>query len=66
MEDRIGELAGDVWDHLQDAGEESISAVSRALDAPQTKVNMALGWLAREGKLEFVAKGRGTAVRSNE
>jgi DNA-binding IclR family transcriptional regulator len=66
MEDRIGELAGDVWDHLQEKGEQSVSAVSRALDAPQTKVNMALGWLAREGKLEFNAEGRGTLIQNRD
>lgn len=63
MEDRIGELAGNVWNFLEKEGEASVSAVCRAVDAPQTKVNMAIGWLAREDKLEFVSKGRGTAVQ---
>lgn len=66
MEERIGELAGEVFEHLAEKGEDSVSAIGRALDAPSTKVNMAIGWLAREGKLEFEAKGRGKAVRAVE
>ena len=63
MEDTIGELAGHVWDFLEEEEEASVSAVSRAVDAPQTKVNMAIGWLARENKLEFVTEGRGTSIQ---
>ncbi|MFB6204257.1 MAG: winged helix-turn-helix domain-containing protein [Candidatus Nanohaloarchaea archaeon] len=59
----MGDLAGEVWDYLQEEDESSLSGVSRAIDAPQSKVNMALGWLAREGKLDFVDNGRGTSVR---
>lgn len=66
MEDRIGELAGEVWEHIEDEGETSVSGVARALEAPQTKVNMALGWLAREDKLEFLNTGRGTSVQTVE
>jgi hypothetical protein len=63
VQDTIGELAGHVWDFLKEEEQASVSAVSRAVDAPQTKVNMAIGWLAREDKLEFVSKGRGTSVQ---
>lgn len=63
MEDKIGEVAGEVWDFLEDNGETSVSAVTKGVDAPGTKVYMAVGWLAREDKLEFVDKKRGNAVR---
>lgn len=63
MEDTIGEVAGDVWDFLEDSGETSVSAVTKNVEAPGTKVYMAIGWLAREGKLEFVERKRGRAVR---
>lgn len=66
MEDTIGEVAGEVWEYLKQEGEDSVSAVGRALDSPQNKVNMAIGWLAREGNLEFVDSGRGTSVRVSE
>ncbi len=63
MQERIGELAGYVWRFLEEEGETSVSGVTKAVDAPRTKVNMAIGWLAREEKLEFVDNGRGTSVR---
>lgn len=58
MQERIGELAGYVWRYLEEEGETSISGVAKAVEAPRTKVNMAVGWLAREEKLEFVDDGR--------
>ncbi len=62
MEDTIGEVAGDVWDFLEENGETSVSGVTDGVDAPGTKVYMAMGWLAREDKLRFIDKKRGTAV----
>lgn len=62
MENRIGDLAGQVWDYLEDKGEVSVSSIGQEIDAPRTKVNMAIGWLAREDKLEFVDEGRGNSV----
>ena len=53
MEHTIGELAG----------EASLSKISREIEGSQSKVNMAIGWLAREGKLEFTDLGRGTGAR---
>lgn len=63
MQQKIGELAGYVWRFLEDEGKASVSSVCDAVDAPRSKVNMAIGWLAREDKLEFVDEGRGTSVR---
>jgi hypothetical protein len=63
MDDRIGSLAGKVYRLLDDGGEHSLNQVCKAVNAPRSKVNMAIGWLAREDKLEFVEKSRGTAVR---
>lgn len=62
IEETIGEVAGNVWDYLEEVGEDSVSSVGRQLEAPQNKVNMAIGWLAREGNLEFLENDRGTSV----
>lgn len=62
MEDKIGELAGYVWKFLEDEGETSFSAIAEAVDAPRSKVSMAIGWLAREDKLEFKDEGRGSTI----
>lgn len=62
MKDGIGELAGEVWDFLEESGESSLTQVNDAVDAPRSRVNMAIGWLAREDKLEFNNEGRGVSV----
>lgn len=62
MDERIGEIAGDVWDFLDSEGEASVSAIVDAVDAARSKAHMAIGWLAREGKLDFDDEGRGSTV----
>jgi len=63
LEDIIGQIAGEVWNFLEEKGESSLTAVNDAIDSPRSRVNMAIGWLAREGKLEFVEEGRGVSVK---
>ena len=62
MDDKIGEIAGYVWRFLEDEGESSFSAIADAVDAPRSKVSMAIGWLAREDKLKFDDEGRGSRI----
>jgi DeoR/GlpR family transcriptional regulator of sugar metabolism len=59
----IGNIAGDIWRVLNEKGVLSISGVVSEINASQSTVYMGLGWLAREGKLEFVNKGRSVFVR---
>lgn len=47
-------------------GETSLTQVSNSFEAPKAKVDMAIGWLAKEGKLEFVDKNRGQAINLRE
>ncbi len=63
MQERIGKLAGKVYHYLEQADEPSVSKVTREVEGSGTKIYMAIGWLAKEGKLEFIENGRGTSVR---
>lgn len=63
MIEEIGAVAGEIWDLLKERGELSISGVVAEVNASQSTAYMGLGWLAREDKLEFVKKNRGTFVR---
>ena len=47
----IGDTAGKVWKFLHTSGESSLAAVERAVGGPKPLVCMAIGWLAREGKI---------------
>ena len=62
MQDKIGELAGKVWNFLDKEEESTVSGIVDAVDAPRSKVSMAIGWLAKEDKLEFEDEGRGNKV----
>jgi hypothetical protein len=64
-QDAIGATAGMVWRYLEANGRSSISAIEKGVDAPRALVCMALGWLAREGKLVLIEEERSTQVRLN-
>lgn len=48
----IGANAGKIWNALQ-AGALSSKALKKATKLKDAELNLALGWLAREGKLAF-------------
>jgi hypothetical protein len=58
----IGETAGDVWQFLQSNGRSRLSAVERGIEAPKALVDMAVGWLACERKLELSQEKRAIQV----
>jgi len=58
----VGKTAGKVWHYLNDHGKTSLSGLEKAVKAPRGVVFMAIGWLAREGKLEFAQENRSTQV----
>ncbi len=61
METQIGEAAGKVWQALHSGGPQTGTAIAKATRLTSELLNQAIGWLAREGKLELVAakKGKG-------
>lgn len=63
MTEKIGEMAGRIWRTLDEEGQLRISTLKKQLDAPEAIIYMALGWLAREDKLEMEAEGRTYKIR---
>jgi hypothetical protein len=57
MTERIGTTAGKVWQVLKEQEEADIRRLPRMLEEKPVIVNQALGWLAREGKLEYREQG---------
>ncbi len=53
MRDQIGEVAGRVWEVLQQRGDLAISQLPKSLGETPTITYQALGWLACEGKVEY-------------
>ena len=48
----IGTIAGKIWETLNTEGEMTVSKLLKLTDEKRDLVLMALGWLAREDKLE--------------
>jgi hypothetical protein len=61
-EEQIGKVAGEVWQVLSEHGGQSLPALKSAIDAPGDLVLASIGWLAREGKLDFAANSRSVTI----
>jgi hypothetical protein len=54
----IGHVAGEVWGALTRTGPLTVAALKKEVTAPGDVVAAAIGWLAREEKLNFDTAGR--------
>ncbi|MBS0208411.1 MAG: winged helix-turn-helix domain-containing protein [Planctomycetes bacterium] len=50
---QIGETAGAVWHMLAEQGPLSTAKIVKQLDLPRDVVMLAIGWLAREDKINI-------------
>ena len=54
MTDFIGNAAGMIWSYLEQQSKPvTLSTLKKEIDVSSTVLMMALGWLAREGKLDI-------------
>ncbi len=59
----VGETAGLLWHTLEAQGPMKLAQLKKQLKASDTMLLMALGWLAREDKIEFESHARSFIVR---
>ncbi len=59
---QIGETAGRIWHALDQNGPLSMAKLTRQIDAPRDTVMQAVGWLAREGKIDIEETNRGRVI----
>jgi DNA-binding GntR family transcriptional regulator len=59
---QIGETAGDIWRLLDGNGPMSTAKLVKELNAPRDVVMQALGWLAREDKIQIEEESRSRVV----
>ncbi len=52
LNEKIGINAGAVWSALAE-GELNVKAIKKSTKLAEKDLNLALGWLAREGKIAF-------------
>jgi len=59
---QIGETAGLIWSALSEQGPLSMAKLVKMIDRPRDTVMQALGWLAREEKIEIEEEGRSRLI----
>ena len=58
----IGETAGAVWRLLDKNGPLTLAKLVKDIDLPRDTIMQALGWLAREDKIDIEENGRTRTV----
>lgn len=63
MHDKIGQAAGQIWQILAKSKEPmTLATLPKKADMNAQLAQMALGWLAREGKIKLEEKGKTVSV----
>ncbi len=62
MKEKVIEAAGKTWRYLGQHGETNVGQLGRAIKEKDEVVLQALGWLAREDKINYSIKNRRTFV----
>ena len=65
LQEQIGQTAGEIWGFLNGTkkGESTFAAMQKKLEFEGSLGELALGWLAREDKIEIAKKGAGLNVK---
>jgi predicted HTH transcriptional regulator len=58
MPDSIGNTAGKIWEYLDNNGATSVTKITKETEVSKNEAQRAIGWLAKEGKLNFTMEGR--------
>ncbi len=58
MTNAIGETAGKVWKFLDQKGEATLNQMKKGIKGDPNLILQAIGWLAREDKLQIEKKDR--------
>jgi hypothetical protein len=53
MDEKIGSLSGEIWQYLSTNGPVTVLKLKSCLAVPNSLLFLALGWLAREGKIKI-------------
>lgn len=62
--EEIGTAAGVVWRFLEQNGPATASRIKKDVPLPPGMVDRAIGWLAREEKIEVDGKGRNVEFKT--
>ena len=63
ISERVGTTAGMVWRQLVEGGPQTLTQLKKKLNGESDLVNFAVGWLAREDKIEIIPDKRNFRVQ---
>ena len=59
MDNKVGTIAGQIWQHLHQNGPTTVTELKKEFKLKNVdNIHQGLGWLAREGKVESVQDKR--------
>jgi len=61
--EQIGDAAGEVWRLLNQGGPQTLGQLKKKLNGRRELLDFAVGWLAREDKLEILQEKRSILLR---
>ncbi len=62
MQNEIGMMAGALWKALAEKPNQTLAQLKKKVEGDEFMIHAALGWLAREDKVEVVKSGRSFKV----
>ena len=60
---QVGDAAGEVWRLLNQGGAQTLAQLRKKLDGGSELLDFAVGWLAREDKLEILREKKSILLR---
>ncbi len=61
----IGEVAGKIWNYLNENNDTTVATLAKKLNLKKEQVTYAIGWLAREEKIKVYESGSSVKVGIN-
>ena len=60
---QVGETAGRIWQALNSEGCQALAQLKKRLNGTSERVHLAVGWLAREDKIELAHERQGLRIQ---
>jgi winged helix-turn-helix protein DUF2582 len=63
LKNQVGETAGQVWQLLSTEGPQTLTQLKKKLNGTSELLDFAIGWLAREDKIEITNEKKSVRVQ---
>ncbi len=63
VKSQVGETAGKVWNVLNNEGPQTVGQLKKKVNGSPDLLNFAIGWLAREDKVELTPQKKALRVQ---